>query len=46
MILTKEIDDDTDVCTVLLYEIQTAGHEVRAAGDRAEGLALHRAVLG
>jgi len=38
------IDDETDVRTVLVYELQAAGHEVRAAGDGAEGLALQRAL--
>jgi CheY-like chemotaxis protein len=34
------IDDDRDLRTLLLYELRAAGHDVRAACDGAEGLAL------
>jgi len=37
------IDDDKDVRKVILYELRAAGHEVREAGDGAQGLALQRA---
>ena len=37
------IDDDADVRTLAVHELEAAGHEVRTAGDGAEGLALQRA---
>jgi CheY-like chemotaxis protein len=37
------IDDDRDVRTLVLYELAAAGHEVRAAADGAQGLAMQRA---
>lgn len=36
------IDDERDVRALVLYELAAAGHEVRAACDGAEGLALLR----
>ena len=36
------IDDDGDVRALLRLQLETAGHEVRAARDGAEGLALQR----
>src|SRR5687767_1549944 len=38
------IDDDRDVRTLVLYELEAAGHEVRAASDGAQGMALQRAL--
>lgn len=37
------IDDDKDIRTLMLFELEAAGHEVRAAADGAQGLALQRA---
>ena len=36
------IDDDSDVRTLMVYELQVAGHEVRGASDGAKGLTLQR----
>ena len=36
------IDDDGDVRTLMRMQLEADGHEVRAAGDGAEGLALQR----
>jgi CheY-like chemotaxis protein len=36
------IDDDSDVRTLMVYELRVAGHEVRGASDGAEGLTRQR----
>lgn len=36
------IDDDSDVRDLIREQLQSAGHEVRAASDGVEGLALQR----
>jgi CheY-like chemotaxis protein len=36
------IDDDSDVRTLMVYELRVAGHEVRGASDGAKGLTLQR----
>jgi CheY-like chemotaxis protein len=38
------IDDDTDIRTLVLRELEAAGHEVRTASDGAQGMALQRAL--
>ena len=37
------IDDDHDVRALMVWDLQAAGHEVRAATDGAHGLSLQRA---
>ena len=37
------IDDDQDVRALMVWDLQAAGHEVRAAADGAQGLSLQRA---
>jgi len=37
------IDDDHDVRALIVWDLQAAGHEVRAAADGAQGLSLQRA---
>jgi CheY-like chemotaxis protein len=36
------IDDDRDVRTLMVYELKAAGHDVQAAQDGVEGLAMQR----
>lgn len=36
------IDDDSDVRTLMVYELRVAGHDVRGASDGAQGLTLQR----
>jgi CheY-like chemotaxis protein len=38
------IDDDRDIRTLVLHELEAAGHEVRTASDGAQGMALQRAL--
>jgi DNA-binding response OmpR family regulator len=37
------IDDDDDVRTLLVYELEAAGHDVRVARDGMQGLVMQRA---
>ena len=37
------IDDDHDVRTLLVYELEAAGHDVRVARDGMQGLVMQRA---
>ena len=37
------IDDDHDVRALMVWDLQAAGHEVRAAADGAQGLKLQHA---
>jgi DNA-binding response OmpR family regulator len=36
------IDDDRDIRTLMVYQLEAAGHQVRAAANGEEGLAMQR----